>query len=140
MKKILLILMFLSSIIHASSFQNIYGKWFFSSIDERKGVIFGTDIENDRGAKLTLEFFKNKTVKVIENNTLYYFDINNNNLYLTKNKIDLLNILKVNKKNQVDILKKSGKYKGCIVLKYLKKGMHGYYRIKGYKLCKIKDN
>ena len=131
MKKIILSITLLSSILSADFLTDMNGLWFVSSIDGRKGTVFGNDIESKRGSKLTIEI-KGNNILVQENGTLYNSLFIKDKLYLSKSKIDMENL------NNVDILKESGKYKGCTVLKYIKKGLKGYYRKEGYKICKIK--
>ena len=131
MKKIILSMTLISSILSADFLKDMNGLWFVSSIDGRKGTVFGTDIESKRGSKLTIEI-QNNNILVQENGTLYNSLFVKDKLYLSKSEIDISNL------NNVDVLTESGKYKGCIVVKYTNKGLKGYYRKEGYKICKIK--
>ena len=133
MKKIILNIAILSSILSADFPKDMNGLWFVSSLDGRKGTVFGNDIESKRGSKLTIEI-QDSNILVQENGTLYNSLFKKNKLYLSKSEIDIDNLNLTN----MDILKESGKYKGCIVVKYSNKGLKGYYRKEGYKICKIK--
>lgn len=137
MNKILIITIFLSSSIFANNLPNLEGSWYFSSKKEKKGIVFGFDMENDKKIKFSLNFNKNK-IALVENDTNYFYKKINDKLYISKTKKKLFKAIEYNDLENVDIFKESGKYKGCIVLKYTHKGMRTFYDKNGYKLCKAK--
>ena len=139
MKKIILAILMVSTMLSASSLRNIYGTWVITSLDERGTTVFGKDVERNRGGEFTLEFNKQKRVQVVEKGSVYEFAVKGNKLYISDKKRYLQNGMRYNKKYHVDILTESGRRGNCIVVKYTQKGLNGYYRKEGYKMCKVEN-
>jgi len=134
MKKIILLLaLTLSLFARGSEFNDITGEWVLKSINGYSTVQFGLVSSKGRGSELTLRFSPNESVFVVNHDTRYYYKIKNGNLHLTTEE-------KSHKQNnrtwKVDIITGFMSKNGCVVIKYQKKGMGGYYKKKGYLMCK----
>jgi hypothetical protein len=143
MKKIFISFIIITGIISslsAASLNNIYGTWVMTSKYERSTTVFGKDIEHNRGGELTLEFNKQNKVRVNETGSIYYFYVKNGKLYFSDKKSYIRNSSQYGKKYHIDVLKQTKSNGNCIIVKYDKKGLNGYYKKEGYKMCKVENH
>ncbi|WP_434636893.1 hypothetical protein MLC35_10275 [Sulfurimonas sp. NW7] len=137
-KTILLLLVSFSLYAQPYTTKNITGVWEVSSLKLNGFTSFGKEFSKKRGEVYTLIFNKTGEVKNQTTNTIYNYEIVNNQLKIYQTKT-YKNNYKIKDKKHYDLWKISGTYENCYKSKIVKKKIPGYYRKEGYKWCKVQE-
>lgn len=135
MKKIISILAITTITLFANvkefNDRNIIGTWEMSPL-KSYSVTFGDTNVGD--GILSLDFKRGGKVEVLNNNIVYYYQVINNQLHISK-----YPPTRKGKMLQDDIIIITGVLNSCNKAKYIKKGIAGVYNKNDFTFCKMKN-
>jgi len=117
---------------------NILGVWEVSSIKPHGFTSFGKEFSKNRSEAYTLLFNRHGFVKNKTTNTIYNYELINNQLFIYQTKT-YRNNYQVKNKKRFDLWQISGTFENCYKAKIKTKRIGGYYNKKGYRWCKIQE-
>ena len=138
MKKLIFIILISVISLNAQVFTkgNILGVWKVSSIKPQGFTSFGKEFSKNRSETYTLLFNRQGFVKNKTTNTIYNYDIINNQLRIYQTKT-YRNNYQIKNKKRFDLWQISDTFENCYKAEIKTKKLGGYYNKQGYKWCKI---
>ena len=127
--------------LYSSSFtkQNILGEWRIEGYKENKTIQFGSYIGKKRNETITLLFNRTGSVKVLETNDIYNYEIVKGKLKIYQTKEYRNGYLK-KIKHRYNLMELTSNSEGCYIMKTTTMKIHGSYKTKhGVKICKINN-
>jgi len=138
--RFLLVSILLTLSLHAQNFtqHSLLGVWKISSTKANGFISFGKDIGKQRREAWTLIFNREGRLKVQETGSVYNYEVVKGKLKIYMTRV-AYNGYVTKRKNQYDLMKITGRYEGCLVVKTEVKKITGIKKKDGFKMCKLEE-